>query len=165
MKTVVFFRHGKSDWDADYEHDHNRPLAKRGRRAAKKMGRYLSNRGEVPTLVITSTATRALKTAAIAAKAGDWDAEIRESRELYEAVPSYVLELIQALPDQISSIMLVGHEPTWSASIALLTGSSEIDFPTAAMARIALDVPGWEEVQPGSGELQWLVVPRSLDGS
>ena len=41
MKSVILFRHGKSDWGANYDHDHERPLSKRGIRDAKKMGKFL----------------------------------------------------------------------------------------------------------------------------
>ena len=46
MKNLILFRHGKSDWLADYTLDHDRPLAIRGKKAAKKMGIYLSKRNE-----------------------------------------------------------------------------------------------------------------------
>ena len=42
MKSILLFRHGKSDWNANYEKDHDRPLSKRGIIAAKTMGIYLS---------------------------------------------------------------------------------------------------------------------------
>ncbi len=162
MKTVIFFRHGKSDWDAEYGEDHDRPLAKRGKKAARKMGRYLARVDELPELIISSTALRARKTLKLAAKAGDWDAEIRETRALYEATPSSILNVVRALPEEVSRVMLVGHEPVWSASISLLSGARAVDFPTAAMASIQFDAGQWMAVEPGSGRLQWLVVPRSL---
>lgn len=162
MKTVIFFRHGKSDWDAEYGDDHDRPLAKRGKKAARKMGRYLAQSGEVPELVITSTAVRARRTLKLALKAGRWDVAVRETRSLYDASPSSILELIQNLPDDVSSVMLVGHEPVWSSSISMLSGAGGVDFPTAAMASVRFEQSQWSLVQPGSGTLQWLVVPRSL---
>ncbi|SVD23980.1 uncharacterized protein METZ01_LOCUS376834, partial [marine metagenome] len=56
MRSVIMFRHGKSDWDADYGPDHDRPLAKRGIKAAKKMGKYLAGLDQVPHIVVSSTA-------------------------------------------------------------------------------------------------------------
>ena len=162
MKTVIFFRHGKSDWDAEYGEDHDRPLAKRGKRAAKKMGRYLANIAELPDLVVSSSALRARKTTQLAAKAGDWDVEVRETRSLYEASPSEILDVVRGLPEEASSVMLVGHEPVWSSSISLLSGARSVRFPTAAMASIRFDVTSWADVTPGTGTLRWLVVPRSL---
>ncbi len=68
MKTLIFFRHGKSDWDAEYHGDHNRPVAKRGRKAAKLMGRFLASTGQVPDSVVTSSALRARSTFELAAQ-------------------------------------------------------------------------------------------------
>ena len=50
MKTLLFFRHGKSNWDADYDVDHNRPLAKRGRKAARAMGRSTDGFGSATSV-------------------------------------------------------------------------------------------------------------------
>ena len=80
MRSVVLFRHGKSDWDADYNVDHERPLAKRGIKAAKRMGKYLAELDEIPDIVITSTAVRAKTTVELAMKAGAWSSEFRLDR-------------------------------------------------------------------------------------
>jgi len=162
MKTLLFFRHGKSDWDADYGPDHDRPLARRGRKAAKKMGRYLKSIDEVPDVVITSTAVRARTTAQLANEAGKWSVEVEDNRDLYDASPSSVLDLVHELDDNVASVMLVGHEPTWSASIQILSAGPGVQFPTAAMASIQFDVDKWSDVQPAGGRLNWLVIPRSL---
>ena len=58
MKTLLLMRHAKSDWDADYGLDHDRPLNDRGLRSARLMGRVLADEGLVPELVISSTAVR-----------------------------------------------------------------------------------------------------------
>ena len=49
-KSLIIFRHAKSDWDADYSSDHKRPLAKRGIKAAKTMGLLLTESGKLPDL-------------------------------------------------------------------------------------------------------------------
>jgi phosphohistidine phosphatase len=126
------------------------------------MGRYLQSIDEVPEVVITSTAVRASSTARLARKAGNWSVEVAETRELYGASPSSVLELVHRLPHDVVSAMLVGHEPTWSASIRLLSAGGGVQFPTAAMASIQFDVDNWSDVEPGGGRRMWLVVPRSL---
>ena len=70
MYSIIIFRHGKSDWDAVYDRDHNRPLSKRGIKAAKRMGEYLSKKNQTPEKVISSSAIRAKKTAELAIKYG-----------------------------------------------------------------------------------------------
>ena len=80
MKTIILFRHGKSDWDAPSGSDHERPLAARGRKAADAMGRFLSEKGEVPELAIASSAVRARDTLDRAVRAGEWACEVADAR-------------------------------------------------------------------------------------
>ena len=71
-KSVIIFRHGKSDWDAAFDSDHNRPVSKRGKKDAKKMGKYLNRIEQDPDLTISSTALRARDTAKLAMEYGKW---------------------------------------------------------------------------------------------
>lgn len=162
MKTVLFLRHGKSDWDAPFEHDHERPLAKRGRKAAKAVGRYLTRVRQTPDAVITSTALRARDTIAIASEAGSWEVPIRESQALYGASPENLMRVIHSEPDENERLMLVGHEPTWSETVGLLIGQANIRFPTGAVACINFDVDTWSAVGFGEGELILLLSPKAL---
>ena len=66
MKSVILFRHGKSDWNANYNDDYERPLAKRGIKASKIMGQMLSNRNEIPDQIISSTSLRTRTTVELA---------------------------------------------------------------------------------------------------
>ena len=161
MKTILLFRHGKSDWDADFERDHERPLAKRGHKAAVRMGRFLAAAGPQPELILTSTAVRATQTLDLAAEAGSWSGEVRSVAELYLASPPTLLAKIRQVAEDVETVMLVGHEPGWSETIEVLTGGS-VRFPTAALARIDVEVERWNAVAEGSGVLQWLVTPKLL---
>jgi len=162
MKTILFFRHGKSDWDAPFDHDHERPLAKRGRKAAKATGRYLSQIGVIPDGIVSSTALRARDTVSIASEAGAWNAQIRESQALYGASPEQIIKVIQSEPDTTERLMLVGHEPTWSETAGMLIGQGNIRFPTGAVARIDFGVDSWSAVRFGEGEMVFLVPPKLL---
>ncbi|MDE2832984.1 MAG: histidine phosphatase family protein [Bacteroidota bacterium] len=162
MKTLLLFRHGKSDWHADYSHDHQRPLARRGRRAARAMGRWLTHIGPMPDQIISSTALRTRQTCHFARKAGDWAAPVEYEGGLYGADPMDLLDCIRAAPDSSRVLMLIGHQPTWSETIAGFTGRSVMRFPTAAMARVDLPVESWLDVEFGLGTLVWLQIPKEL---
>ncbi len=159
MKTLLFFRHGKSDWSGDQE-DHLRPLAPRGRKAAKRMGAFIAASGVCPDLVITSSAVRAVETLEIARKSGKWDVRVEVADALYGAAPADVLDLARQAPDDAETVMLIGHEPTFSETVAALIGGGRIRIPTGAVARIDLDISGWDAASEGDGTLAWLVVPR-----
>lgn len=165
MKTLLLMRHAKSDWAADYEDDHDRPLNARGRRAAPAMGRFLGRAGIVPELVVTSSAVRASETVRLAAEAGAWKAPVQVSSDLYGASPEGVLAVIRRCRDDVQSVLLAGHEPTWSLTAAGLVGGANFRFPTAAIACIRFGVDRWSEVGFGRGELAWFVTPKLLKRS
>lgn len=160
MKTLLFLRHGKSDWDADFDHDHDRPIAKRGRKAADQMGRLLADVRQRPDSIITSSALRARQTLERAIAAGEWTAPVRVTEALYGAYSGDVLREIQAEPDATERLLLVGHEPTWSSSISRFIGGGDIAFPTAAMARIDFNITRWREADFKKGQLIWLIPPK-----
>ena len=159
-KRLILFRHGKSDWDADFESDHERPLAKRGVRAAKAMGRLLTASSQIPDAIITSSAVRAYSTVTLALQEGQWNCSVKATDVLYEAEPAQVLEEIRRASDTIGALLMAGHEPTWSQLTSLLIGGGRIDFPTAAMARIDFEIDSWKQAAYGKGTLVWLLQPR-----
>lgn len=163
MRTLFLFRHAKADKDPAHATDHERPLTGKGKDAAATMGRYLSCLGQVPDLVVSSSAVRARDTAQRAAKAGEWKCPITLEDALYATGPREVLAFIKDLDDEARSVMLVGHEPTWSELAGRLIGGGALDFPTAALARINLEIETWSRADFGRGTLVWLVSPRSLE--
>lgn len=160
MKTLILFRHGKSDWDADFDHDHERPINRRGRDSARTMGRFLERAGQVPDRVLSSSAVRARTTVELAAEAGDWGPEIEIEDAIYGASVAGLLAILRRLPEDDGSVMLVGHEPAFSALAGQLIGSGSVRVPTAAMVRIDLEADSWPEVETGIGQLVWAVPPK-----
>ncbi|MGI9623207.1 MAG: SixA phosphatase family protein [Acidimicrobiales bacterium] len=163
MPTVLVLRHGKSDWDAEYHSDIDRPLAKRGRRAAKTIGRYLADVGPEPTLAMTSPASRARDTLERVLEVAGFDCPVRIVESFYGKGTEAVLDDLRSLDESFESVLVVGHEPTWSDLIATLTGS-HVRFPTAALARIDLDEP-WAGLDGCCATLTKLVLPRELEAS
>lgn len=164
MKTIILFRHGKSDWDAHFDRDHERPLAKRGVRDAKRMGKFLTQSGLAPEACLTSTANRARTTMELAHEAGGWKPEIRATRAFYGASPRDILSVLHSLDDRIANVLLTGHEPTWSSTVERLVGGGSVRMPTAAMARVDVMTQRWADIDWGYGSLIWLVTPKSLKG-
>ena len=162
MKSVILFRHGKSDWDAVYNTDHNRPLAKRGIKAAKRMGKYLADLDQMPDLVISSPAVRAKTTVQLAMETGEWSSEFKLDRSIYGGSSGTLLDLLYNINDSMGVACLVGHEPTFSSFISNCTNSGWIRFPTASMARLDFEVSAWKEIRFGQGTLAWLTRPKEL---
>jgi phosphohistidine phosphatase len=152
-------RHAKSDWDAVYGSDHDRPLNERGVRSARLMGRALAARGLEPRYVISSTALRARATAELANEAGNWEAALSSDRALYESGPQDVLAVAAGAPD-VSRLMLVGHQPTWSMLVAALTGEG-VEMKTATVVVVEVDLDSWDGLPSARGTLAAVLDPRS----
>ena len=162
MRILLIMRHGKSDWGAAHGEDHERPLAPRGERAARRMGKYLTAVDHVPDLVLTSSAVRARTTAELAAEAGRWQCPLHVFDALYAASPATVLDQVMEVAGDAQRLLVVGHEPTSSELVSLLVGGGAVRFPTAAVACVEIAGNGWTDLGEGCGELQWLVTPRTL---
>ncbi|NNF62892.1 MAG: histidine phosphatase family protein [Acidimicrobiia bacterium] len=160
MARLILLRHGKSDWDASFSSDRQRPLAPRGRRAAASVGSTLTAQSLAPDLVLTSPAVRAATTAELAAEAGGWTCPVRVVEELYGSGVVTVLNVVSQTPLSVQTLMLVGHEPTWSGTVQTLTGA-HVAVKTGTAVTIDL-LGNWSRVADG-GEVWSVLQPRSLD--
>jgi phosphohistidine phosphatase len=164
MSRLYLLRHAKSSWSDPGLADHDRPLAPRGRRAAKAIGRYLREQDVEPALVLCSTAARTRETL----QRIDVDRrEERIERGLYSADAEALLARLREVPDEVRSVMLIGHNPGVQDLALLLARPGpelralEAKFPTAALASFA--VAGWSTLGPGTAELIDFVRPRDLE--
>ena len=162
MKTLLVMRHAKSDWGAASGSDHDRVLARRGIKAARKVGRFLAESGMVPDLVLSSTAVRALTTAELARESGEWGCDIVTSRDLYASDPEHVLDVIHETGTGVQRLLIAGHEPTLSMLVGWLIGGGRVRMPTAAVACLDLPQGDWIDLVPATCELRWLVTPKTL---
>jgi phosphohistidine phosphatase len=162
MRGLLLLRHAKSDWHADYGDDRARPLNRRGQKAAKAIGRFLTQSDQLPDAAVTSPAVRAADTLRLAMEAGGLDCPVRTASGLYGAGVSGLVAEIRKEPIATEVLLAVGHEPTWSEAATAFIGGGHLRFPTAALARIDFDVERWKDVAPDTGVLAWLVTPRIL---
>jgi phosphohistidine phosphatase len=167
MKRLYLLRHAKSSWDDPTLADHDRPLAPRGRRAAKAMAQHLRHEGIAPELVLCSPSARTRETlTAIAPGLGE-NADVRIEDELYAASAAALLDVLQEVPDEVRSVMLIAHNPgIQDLAVSLAGGGPVIErvrskFPTAALATLELD-GSWRELAPDGAELVKFVKPKEL---
>lgn len=164
MKTLSLVRHAKSSWKDPTLADHDRPLNKRGKRDAPRMGKRLARASICPDLIITSTAVRARTTAeTIAAAMGYPTAHILMDKSLYLGGVSGILDLIHNLGDANHHVMLVGHNPDLTDLVNLMTDSNVENVPTCGIAHIRFDTPTWSKVGTVPAELIGLDYPKRVD--
>lgn len=160
-RTLLLMRHAKSDWEAGYSSDHDRPLNERGVRNARSMGRLLASEGIEPQFVISSTALRARSTAELAIEAGGWQTELRLDPSLYDSEPGEVLAVGTSTAPEVSRLMLMGHHPTWSMLVKVLTGE-RVEMRTASVAVVEVDLDSWAGLPGGTGSLNRMLTPKSI---
>lgn len=162
MKTLLILRHAKSDWSTPGQPDHQRPLNERGKRDAPQVGELLTQLGLVPQRMISSTAKRARKTAEKVANASGFPGEVELTDDFYMAHPRHYLQVLQSLPDEVDSVMVVGHNPGLEELIQVLTGVCEA-MPTAALAKVVFDFASWTELSSASaGRLEHIWRPKEV---
>lgn len=148
MKTLLILRHAKSSWKDESVPDHDRPLNKRGRRDAPRMGEILRQEGFQPDLVLSSDAVRARDTTRLALEAAGFDGEVEYRESLYAFEPGAYLQALSRLDDAIDQVLIIGHNPALEELLSGLTGEHYL-MPTAALAHLELPVEHWSQISFG----------------
>jgi phosphohistidine phosphatase len=167
-RRLLLLRHAKSSWDDSALADHDRPLSKRGRKAAALIRNLILSEKLEPDLVLVSSAKRTLETLA-ALEPWRRPPEIAVDKALYHAEPPVLFDLLRAAPEEARVILLIGHNPGLQEFAILLAQKAddpmnralEERFPTGALAQFDIDAP-WSSIRTGAGKLTRFVSPRSL---
>ncbi|MFC7938498.1 SixA phosphatase family protein [Streptomyces sp. NPDC057387] len=158
-RRIVLFRHAKADWPQ--VSDHERPLADRGRMDAAEAGRRLADTGVPFDQALCSTAVRTRETWKLAVQEFPHRPKTVYEERIYEASPGELIAVLNETPDDLSNVLVIGHNPGMEALTEILAGSAEdavrerIDrrgFPTAAFAVLTFTGP-WKDVEPGTATL------------
>jgi len=167
-RRLLLLRHAKSAYPQGVA-DIDRPLGPRGREAAPLMGGYIAREGLRPDLAMVSPARRTQET---------WGAVrpfLDGTREdtvpsIYEAPSARILDAIRSAPDDVKTLMVIGHNPGLGEAALRLVGDGPKElrrdlrekFPTAALAVIEFEADRWEAIDEGRGTLLRYVRPRQL---
>ncbi len=170
MRLLYLLRHAKSNWDELGLPDAERPLAKRGRKAAKLMAKHLRRAGIEPAVVLCSPAKRAKETLALVAPAFD-NASVIFDQRIYEASYQTLLACLAELPAEAGSALLLGHNPGLDRLAAYLMDEHGDDraterlhekFPTSALAVLSTEAD-WRGMRAGCCRLEDFIRPTDLD--
>lgn len=160
----MLLRHAKSDWP-DVP-DRERPLAKRGRRDAPRIGRWLHDHGYLPDAVVCSAARRTVQTWELLAPELGGSPSVTFEPRAYAASALTLLYLAQELPSRCRAALLIGHNPGIAELAASLAENGEqssagLRFPTAAVAVFEFD-DTWPALSPGHARLLAYTTPADL---
>lgn len=171
MKTLLLLRHAKSAWSDPRLDDHDRPLNGRGERAAKAMADHIVRKGPRPDLILCSTAMRTRQTLAPLLKRLEGPAPpIALENGLYLASEDALLGRLQAVADDVPTVLLIGHNDGIGQLAADLAGdgppealaSLRAKYPTGTLAVLRAPNGPWTDLKPGSAKLLEFVRPRDL---
>ncbi|MBK9776268.1 MAG: phosphohistidine phosphatase SixA [bacterium] len=153
---VYFLRHGpagkRGEWKRD---DAERPLTVEGIEKMHRIAATLAALDLGLDAIVTSPLVRAKQTAEIVAQA--LEMPLKEEARL---APGFNPELLRAIlldHPGAKAIMVVGHEPDFSATIGALIGGGSIICRKGGLALVELP-----DAHSHKGELLWLVPPRIL---
>ena len=167
MVRLHLLRHAKSSWGDPALADRERPLAPRGRKAAKQVARWAAQHDVRPEVVVCSSAVRARQTLQRVLP-GLGRPEVSTEDSLYAVSAESLLARVQALPRDAEEAMLIGHNPGMQDLVLLLAEPGELrdraaaKLPTGALATLEADVSGWAKIESGRMRLSSFVVPRDL---
>ena len=163
MKTLYIVRHAKSSWDFPELPDEERPLLKKGEKRTEKIANFLLEKKVSVDHIISSHAVRALDTAKIIAHTLHFPEEdIAISGTVYHASSDQLYDLFFELSDEIESLMIVGHNPTFT-SFANHFLNKEIDWlPTSGVVSINFKTDRWTQVPLARRKTNFVVFPRDL---
>ncbi|GGZ79159.1 histidine phosphatase family protein [Streptomyces subrutilus] len=165
-RRIALLRHAKADWPEVSDHD--RPLAERGRKDAPAAGLKLAETGIAFDLALCSTAARTRETWKLAVQELPHRPKTSYEERIYDASLGELIALLNETPDEVSDLLLIGHNPGVHALADALSGSAEGDtlarmtrtgFPTAALAVVSFTGP-WKTLEHGVGTLVDFWTPK-----
>ena len=151
MKTLLIQRHAKSSWKDDTLPDHDRPLNKRGKEDAPRMGKLLREQDLVPELILSSDARRTHQTTELIIEESGFDGEVNFLRDLYAAAPEAYIDALVRMGGEAARVMVVGHNPGLEELVEQLTGEY-MPLPTAALAQVTLPINHWSDLAGDQGD-------------
>lgn len=165
MKTLILTRHAKSSWNSDSSTDFERPLNKRGIDDAPIMATRLTAYGQLPQLVVSSNATRALQTAELLMRELAMEKTLLTTTDaIYEAPARALIDHIKQLPEHADIVMMIGHNPGMSSTCNYLSKEADVQMSTLAMVCMELEVGEWEDVYPDCAIMKWYDYPKKDTG-
>lgn len=172
MKRLTLLRHAKSDWDDPVARDFDRPLNRRGQRAALLMGQYARDRAMNFETLVASPAVRVKQTLDGFFEGYGETLETRWDRRIYLAATGTLIDVLRDIPAGVEHALIAGHNPGLEDLVLTLVPDDGLNplredveekFPTASLAVLDLDIADWSEVDADKATLVSFTRPRDLD--
>lgn len=168
MRHLYLLRHAKSLWIDPTLEDFERPLSPRGFRDAKKIASYLERTKPRIELVLCSSAKRTTQTLDFIQAALKAETKVLIEDSLYTFDLSELLERLRKVPNQIRSVLIIGHNPGIQGLALQMTLPGQLrqrialKYPTAALTIVELENDSWDLSEPAISKTSF-VAPADLE--
>jgi phosphohistidine phosphatase len=153
-----FLRHGIAvEPEAWSGSDFDRPLTRDGHSRMEREAKAFAELSLELDAIVTSPLLRAKQTAEIVAERLDLHSKLVEEPRLGNGLNLERLAAILSEHPEAGAIMLVGHEPSMSATIGCAIGGAAIELKKAALAGVEFTDP-----ESTRGTLFSLIPPKVL---
>lgn len=164
MKELFIVRHGKSSWDIENISDIDRTLKERGIHDGYKMAERILKQDKNPDKIISSPAVRALHSATIFARVFDYPYhEIQINEKIYHAGTNQMLTIIKDIPKEIDSLMVFGHNPTFTDLANYFIGNEIENVPTTGIVDILFEINSWSDISNLKVKNWFFDYPKKID--
>ncbi|MCP4190638.1 MAG: histidine phosphatase family protein [Planctomycetaceae bacterium] len=163
LRRLIVLRHAKSSWASGATTDHQRPLNARGQSDAPRVATALGEIGWLPQLILSSDSQRTRETYQRMAPEFPTEIPVQFHASLYHAGLSEILAEAPAVPDDVSTLLVLGHNPGWQEAVRQLSGE-EVAMKTANAALLEGDGRDWIEAlqKKGGWRLLEMICARDL---
>jgi len=162
-KQLYIVRHAKSSWDYEDISDIDRPLSIRGITDAGVMAGRLKSNGDIPSLMISSPACRAIHTATIFARVLKFPLEkIIIAEKIYPGNINDILKILEKIEECHSSVMIFGHNPALTELANYFLKYPIDNVPTAGVVTLNFSVDRWKDLRESKAKSELVDFPKKV---
>jgi phosphohistidine phosphatase len=164
MKKIIFVRHGKAEDPGPEFSDFERSLTGKGKDISRHMALKLKEMEKSLGIIVTSPAFRAIETALIFAGVyGLPPGKIIINSNLYFNIDhNSFMEILKAADDEIDTITLFGHNPSFTDLPGLLSKESSEILPKSGIICLSFKTKTWSGVNSNEGNTDYFLKPKKV---
>lgn len=163
MKTLYILRHAKSDWSVPGQDDTDRPIREKGIKRTGLIIKYMISRNEKPDLIMSSHALRAVETSKLIARGMNYPVKnILVNPRIYYWNEEQLGNVFYELDEELSSLLIVGHNPAFT-NFANLYLQKPIEYlPTSGLVCVKFNIEKWQDLDRTKVTDSFAVFPKML---
>lgn len=163
MITLYIVRHAKSSWEQPSISDHERPILEKGVKRTKFVAKFLIEKKTRIDLIVSSDAKRAYQTAVILADKLNYPKQkISLSNMIYHAASQDIADIFYEIPENVNSLMLVGHNPTMTDFANQFLEEKIEWLPTSGVVCVSFGTTEWPEIFTVKPVVNFVAYPKAL---